>query len=136
GTYALDNGSVIPPSEGRTSFSFVVDDRGSVTGLSDPQVARASGNRLTLANVRVRVGPTNYTGAYRVADFQNLSGPVEVVLIPGLRAFVGVGDQRGYFTPFPDRVVPPSQFIISAEAKCTFQFSAAAEEPLPPLRFS
>jgi hypothetical protein len=104
--YHVDDGSFIENGSGSTTFYFSVDDTGLVTPFNTV-AATGGANVLTLANVQVRIDPTDWSGSYRVGADQYFQGVHDVMLIPSLLVGVFiVGESPGYIVPLATQVTP------------------------------
>ena len=121
--YAFDAGT------GSYEPTFKLDANGSPTNISPSGFAAGINNILVLANVSVRVDPTNYGGNYRLND-RIFSGIQNLVLIPQMRFYVAVNNSVEYFTPTPTQVTPPS-VSLNNNAQ-TFNFSIAPQDSTAP----
>ena len=122
--YRVDNGSTV----GGSGFAFDVDAAGNVTSLS-PTAGQGSGNTLTLGNCLVQVDPTTFSGIYSVGRVSNLSGSVDITLIPSLRVTVSAGGVSSSITPETDEVTPSSFILTIGGQQHTFTFLKISNQP-------
>ncbi len=113
--YAFDAGT------GFYEQTFKLDANGSPTNISPSGFAAGINNILVLANVSVRIDPTNYGGNYRLND-RIFSGIQNLVLIPNMRFYVAVNNSVQYFTPTQTQVTPPSVTLNDGGDNYTFNF--------------
>ena len=121
--YAFDAGT------GSYEQTFKLDANGSPTNISPSGFAAGINNILVLANVSVRVDPTNYGGNYLLND-RIFSGIQDLVLIPEVRFYVAVNNSVGYFMPTQTSVTPPSVTLNSGAQ--TFNFYIVPADNIAP----
>jgi hypothetical protein len=112
---------------GVAGVTFVLDATGQMTSISNPVAAQAHGNTLTFATVDIHVDPTTYTRTYNVSNYGNLSGPSDLVLVPGLLWQVAAGSQGGSIIPYPDQVIPPVLTLTIEGESHRFVFTVGAK---------